>query len=179
MKKIIITSLVLSTLATTIISCKKDSDNSTPTSTNNGTGTTPGLNKTSIAGASSVSLIKALGGSSEAHSSASGTIDNTTKKFFVYSSGAKLSATMVFGTTVIPAINKTFTVVANTNNGLKENEVYIEFTDYEDNDKEYVAQEGTIDYKIAGTDITIKSGNLPAKTNTGAAASVNFEYHLK
>lgn len=177
MKKIIITSLILGAFISLSTSCKKDSNDSKPASGN--TGTTPGLNKTSVSGTSSVALIKGTGTSSEAHNTANGTIDNTTKKFFVYSSGTKLSASIVFGTTVIPSINKTFTIVSNPNNGLKENEVYIAFTDYDDNDKEYIVQEGTLEYRINGNDIMIKSGNMPAKTDAGATAAVNFEYQLK
>ncbi len=173
MKKIIITTLVLSALATFTQSCKKDNDGSTPVKT------TPSntFNKTRIDGTATVKL----GNLTQNYSNALAFKDSTQiKKFVAICDNDTLGLTLVFGTTAIPATNQIFKVIYNANAILATDEVYISAYDYITGDKEYFGKSGTVSYTINNGNITITGNNVIAEPDgSNQPIGLNFSFQLK
>jgi hypothetical protein len=153
MKKIIITTLVLSALAAFTQSCKKDTESSTPvnnTPTNN-------FNKTRVDGTATVKL----GDLTQTYSDAIAFKDSTQiKKFVAFCENDTMGLTLVFGSPAIPATNQTYKVTNNANAGLAADEVYVSAYNYIADDKEYLAKSGTVSYTINNGNITIVGNNV-------------------
>lgn len=173
MKKIIITTLVLSALAAFTQSCKKETESSTPvnnTPTNN-------FNKTRVDGTATVKL----GDLTQTYNNAVAFKDSIQlKKFVAFCENDTMGLTLVFGSPSIPATNQTYKVTNNVNAGLAADEVYINAYDYIRSDKEYAGISGTVSYTINNGNITIIGNNVvTGGENNSQTTPLNFNLQLK
>lgn len=153
MKKIIITTLVLSALAAFTQSCKKDKESSTPVN-NTPTNT---FNKTRAEGTATVKL----GDLTQTYIDAIAFKDSTQiKKFVAFCENDTMGLTIVFGSPAIPSTNQTYKVTNNANAGLAADEVYVSAYNYIADDKEYLGSSGTVSYTISNGNITIVGNNV-------------------
>lgn len=173
MKKIIITTLVLGTLAMFTQSCKKDTESSTPVNS------TPSntFNKTKVDGTATVKL----GNLKQTYSNALAFKDSTQiKKFVAFCDNDTLGLTLVFGSTAIPATNQTYKVIYNANAVIAADEVYVSAYNYITGDKEYFGKSGTVNYTINNGNITISSNNVITEADgSNQPTGLNFSFQLK
>lgn len=173
MKKIIITTLVLSALAAFTQSCKKDTESSTPV--NNTPPNT--FNKTRVDGTATVKL----GDLTQTYNNAIAFKDSTQiKKFVAFCENDTMGLTIVFGSPAIPTTNQTYKVTNDANAGLAADEVYVSAYNYIADDKEYLGSSGTVSYTISNGNISIVGNNVvTAVEGSTQTTPLNFNLQLK
>lgn len=170
MRKTIITSLILGAVLTVNTSCQKDDDGANPSSTNTST-------KTYVSG---ISYVK-IGSTTQNFTNAIAYKDSATLgKFVAFSENDSMSISVIFGSTAIPTSNQTYTITSNIGGGIAANEVYVSVYNYVGDDKEYLAQSGSVDFSITNGNITISGANIPSVTAPDPAiTNLEFSFQLK
>ncbi len=171
MRKTIIASLIVGSVLTLNTSCQKDDEGAKPSANNQPVKTY----------ASGTSYVK-IGSTIHNFTNAMAYKDSATLgKFVAFSENDSMSITLIFGSTAIPTSNQTYTITNNVSGGIAANEVYVSVYDYvELDDKEYLAESGSVSFQINNGNITISGTNIPTVTASDPAITkLDFSFQLK
>jgi hypothetical protein len=173
---LILAGLILAAMA----SCKKDDDN-TPSKNNSTTGTS-----TTSSNGSNNPLIK-----KECRGTAEVIIEGNADTMYsleailpplnlygIYSTGAKYSIALQTGAKSLPATNTTYTVTPDPEKFPNAKEMLLNYYSDEE-DMDYFAISGTVQYTITSTEKLVKFSNLTFKSEDGNTKVISYELRLK